>query len=371
MSKIALDISRDKTSSVGELFSYPIHNFSKLIKLLVINIVFTLVTTLIQQIPVLGPLVYFVLVIYLAPVLTILPFMIIDDEKNQIIELIKQANTIVTGKRIAYYALLASFIGWYLLAIPTLGLILLWLIPYQRVALSNFYLSVKKEKVYDTEKHGISDGGIIAITAIVYVIAIFVFIFLIAFLVLTSVVGDTLKNSSGLDSYDDSSNYFYEDDSDSSLDVYEDQESETITYEGLSLTIPYGYFGNAIKEDSANSKSATFHADDMDTVIEVNVYTNEDSETLNEVIQTQYDEEAFLRTCSAVTVKTINNNNWQVFECNSPNSYSTFYTTLNESKVYNVELTQDVFDEKDVTEYNSYLTILENSLTFTNNDQSV
>ena len=354
ISKIALDISRDQPSSLGNLFSYPIHNFSKLMKLLVVNIVFTLIMTILQQIPIVGSLAYLVIIIYVTPVLAILPFMIIDDENTNILELIKQANNLVTKKRIAYYALIASFIGWYLLAIPTLGLILLWLVPYQTTALSNFYLSLKKEKVYNTEPSGLSDTSVVVISAIVGVVGIIIIVFLISFFLISTTLSNASNNLKD--------NYHYDD--------YEEEILETqgeVTIGELSLYIPYDYYKSSITENAWER----YWSEEYDAQISVEI-TEKSSATLRDYMtQDKNSNLDYFTTCSEIETKTINNHSWDTYHCEDADFVGTYYAAEKENKIYYVYMEHDIYDETDTLEYNIALPLLENSLTITSRNSSV
>lgn len=368
--KIALDISRDQPSSLGNLFSYPIHNFSKLMKLLVVNIVFTLITTILQQIPIVGSLAYLVIIIYVTPVLAILPFMIIDDENTNILELIKQANNLVTKKRIAYYALIASFIGWYLLAIPTLGLILLWLVPYQTTALSNFYLSLKKEKVYNTEPSGLSDTSVVVISAIVGVVGIIIIVFAISFFLVSTTLSnasDNLKDNYHYDNYNDDYDY------DDYYDNYDDYEEEILETQGevtigeLSLYIPYDYYKSSITENAWER----YWSEEYDAQISAEI-TEKSSATLRDYMtQDKNSNLDYFTTCSEIETKTINNHSWDTYHCEGTYLSGTYYAAEKENKIYYVYMEHDIYDETDTLEYNIALPLLENSLAITSRNSSV
>ena len=48
------------------------------------------------------------------------------------------------GHKMDYFVLTLSFIGWHILAIFTLGLLEIWIIPYEKVATTKFLLDVKE-----------------------------------------------------------------------------------------------------------------------------------------------------------------------------------------------------------------------------------
>ena len=66
-------------------------------------------------------------------------------------ECVKKSETLMKGNRGNYFMLGLSFIGWSILAVLTLGIGLLWLIPYMQVAIVCFYerIIVNKQKKID------------------------------------------------------------------------------------------------------------------------------------------------------------------------------------------------------------------------------
>ena len=49
------------------------------------------------------------------------------------------------GHRLDYIILGLSFLGWYILCYFTLGILLIWLLPYMMVTLANFYNEIKEQ----------------------------------------------------------------------------------------------------------------------------------------------------------------------------------------------------------------------------------
>ena len=72
---------------------------------------------------------------------------ILGDEKYKDLsytEVLKKSEEMMMGHKMDYFVLGLSFIGWHILAIFTLGLLEIWLIPYQTVATTKFLLDVKE-----------------------------------------------------------------------------------------------------------------------------------------------------------------------------------------------------------------------------------
>ena len=58
-------------------------------------------------------------------------------------EALRLSEQMMNGRKLDYFVLNLSFLGWALLAIPTLGLITIWLEPYMQMTMVNFYSDVK------------------------------------------------------------------------------------------------------------------------------------------------------------------------------------------------------------------------------------
>ena len=80
-----------------------------------------------------------------------LAFIFIEEKEIGIIEGIKKSMNISKGVKWEYFVFLLSFIGWYLLAIITCGIGLLWLTPYYMLSTYLFYKEAKKRSYQKTE----------------------------------------------------------------------------------------------------------------------------------------------------------------------------------------------------------------------------
>jgi uncharacterized membrane protein len=63
----------------------------------------------------------------------------IDNPEMKASDAIKRSKEMMKGQKWKYFLLHLSFIGWYLLCIPTLGIGLLWLMPYIYATQASFY----------------------------------------------------------------------------------------------------------------------------------------------------------------------------------------------------------------------------------------
>lgn len=79
------------------------------------------------------------------------PFIIEDNPDVGIRDAYHQSKVMIKGRRMRLFLLDLSFIGWYLLSLLTLGIALLWVIPYQLTARAHFYNDLKEE--YDKSQY--------------------------------------------------------------------------------------------------------------------------------------------------------------------------------------------------------------------------
>lgn len=70
-------------------------------------------------------------------------FVLADHPEMSATEAINESKRIMDGHKMDYFVLCLSFIGWLVLAVLTLCIGLLWLVPYIQVTCANFYNSIK------------------------------------------------------------------------------------------------------------------------------------------------------------------------------------------------------------------------------------
>ncbi|WP_291652213.1 DUF975 family protein [Clostridium sp.] len=70
-------------------------------------------------------------------------YILAEDPDKGIIECLKESSNLMYGYKWEFFVLGLSFIGWWILAILTLGIGNLWVSPYQKVTEANFYLKLK------------------------------------------------------------------------------------------------------------------------------------------------------------------------------------------------------------------------------------
>ncbi len=84
-------------------------------------------------------------------------FYIMEERPSMgILDAISESKELMIGNKFRFFCLQISFIGWAILCIFTLGIGLLWLIPYMQASFAAFYLEISgklnsEESAYDTE----------------------------------------------------------------------------------------------------------------------------------------------------------------------------------------------------------------------------
>ncbi|MEN9406244.1 MAG: hypothetical protein RLZ12_528 [Bacillota bacterium] len=74
------------------------------------------------------------------------PYLLIENTKLGVLEAITKSRRIMQGRKFDLFILDLSFIGWYLLCVPTLGLAYFWVWPYHQTSRALFYKSLVAEK---------------------------------------------------------------------------------------------------------------------------------------------------------------------------------------------------------------------------------
>ena len=73
------------------------------------------------------------------------PFILEENPELSANEAIDRSRAMMKGHKFDLFWLFLSFIGWAILCIPTLGIGLLWLVPYMQAAQASFYEDVKAD----------------------------------------------------------------------------------------------------------------------------------------------------------------------------------------------------------------------------------
>ena len=92
---------------------------------------------------------YFLLLIVPGIIKTIsyslVPYILLDDPNMSSGDVLDLSSKMMNGHKMDYFKLELSFIGWHLLAVLTLGILEIWIAPYQATAMTKFLSEVKSE----------------------------------------------------------------------------------------------------------------------------------------------------------------------------------------------------------------------------------
>lgn len=131
----------DEERTFGDIFKFS-NDFGKDLLVNLIASIFVFLWSLLLIVP--GIIKYYAY--------SLVPFLLGDEKYNNLdkLSLLKKSEEIMQGHKMDYFVLQLSFIGWHLLAILTLGILEIWIIPYQRVAETKFLYDIKL--TYEKEK---------------------------------------------------------------------------------------------------------------------------------------------------------------------------------------------------------------------------
>lgn len=74
------------------------------------------------------------------------PYIMYENPQMSAIDAINESKALMDGNKWRLFCLNFSFIGWAILAVFTLGIGFLWLVPYQEAAFASFYQEIKEER---------------------------------------------------------------------------------------------------------------------------------------------------------------------------------------------------------------------------------
>ena len=87
-------------------------------------------------------------------------YILADDQFISASDALKKSKSMMDGRKMDLFLMSLSFIGWALLCILTLGIGLLWLIPYMNVSIAKFYQEIKGEEETSSSNSGLIDDAI-------------------------------------------------------------------------------------------------------------------------------------------------------------------------------------------------------------------
>lgn len=78
---------------------------------------------------------------------SMVPFIIAEEPEIDALEAIQKSQDMMRGNKTRLFTLYLSFIGWFILAILTMGIGMIFLYPYIQMSVANFYLDIRGKKV--------------------------------------------------------------------------------------------------------------------------------------------------------------------------------------------------------------------------------
>ena len=76
---------------------------------------------------------------------SLVPYILVDNPNMSSSDVLDLSTKMMNGHKMDYFKLELSFIGWHLLAVLTLGILEIWIAPYQATAMTKFLSEVKAE----------------------------------------------------------------------------------------------------------------------------------------------------------------------------------------------------------------------------------
>lgn len=133
ISKFSLNLVRGKELSIKDLFS----NFDIYLKTLGLYILLGICISL-------ATIFFIIPGVIVAIMFSQAYYILSDDKEKSIIQCLSESRELMKGYKWDYFMLQLSFIGWWILSILTLGIGALWVVPYQGITETNFYLELKE-----------------------------------------------------------------------------------------------------------------------------------------------------------------------------------------------------------------------------------
>jgi uncharacterized membrane protein len=128
----SLSISRGGQAKLNQIFE-GFNNFGRSLVAYLLALLFTLLWSLLLIIPgIIASLAYSQTYYILA-----------DDQKISAREAIKKSKKMMMGNKRKLFLLVLSFLGWIILSFFTLGIGLIWLLPYMNISMAKFYEDIK------------------------------------------------------------------------------------------------------------------------------------------------------------------------------------------------------------------------------------
>ena len=165
---VAIKAVRDENYQFADIFVKPFEKLKALGYIVLLTIIAFVASFVLAIIPIIGWIALIVGVIYFSPVFGMYVMLLADSkikDDMSFVDTFKKVMDITKGNRVEYYGVMCSFIPWILLAIITLGILFIWLLPYMVLTEVNLYRKWVGEEPFTSTETGISNGAVIGITA--------------------------------------------------------------------------------------------------------------------------------------------------------------------------------------------------------------
>ena len=168
--RICLKISRTEKPAIKDLFYVYKNNPDRVILIYLMTFLVQFVIGLpgdqlsyyVQKNPEnTGLYLIYMVVITLSVVITVLFalsvsqtfFIYVDDPSTPVMDVFKKSFEMMKGNKGRLFALAVSFLGWIGLCLLTCGTLLIWVVPYTEMAMTEFYRNIKGEPLWVTKSN--------------------------------------------------------------------------------------------------------------------------------------------------------------------------------------------------------------------------
>ncbi len=78
-------------------------------------------------------------------------YVLAENKGKPALQCIDESKKMMNGHKMELFVLELSFIGWMLLGVVTLGIAMIWVVPYMSATETNFYNAIKPQPVFEAE----------------------------------------------------------------------------------------------------------------------------------------------------------------------------------------------------------------------------
>ena len=146
--KVFLAIYRGEETSVSDVF-WGFRNLQRILIGMLPLFGMTLLSTIASNSPSLFSSVLSIAGMVISIGLWMIPYILVDSQDLPPIDAVRLSWRMTIGHRWEYFLFCLSFIGWVLLSIVTLGIGLLYYMPYWQASLAGYYEEVRQNALYE------------------------------------------------------------------------------------------------------------------------------------------------------------------------------------------------------------------------------